>query len=107
MTAMFTARTVAAAVYSIARLPDRRARVVARVLAARHLVQAWVIDRDPTPTKQWVGVGVDAVHGASMTMFAVADPQWRQFARTEAAIALLFAAGGCRAAVKDDAARSL
>lgn len=55
----------------LARAPlDRRALMVARVLGARELTQAALIDRRPTRVRRAVGVGIDCAHGASMVAVA-------------------------------------
>ncbi len=56
---------------AVARTPvDRPAAAVARVLGARELAQAALVDRRPTRDRLLVGAGVDAAHAASMVPVA-------------------------------------
>jgi hypothetical protein len=57
--------------------PSRRARRVARVLGARHLIQAAVTALNPGPEVVALGVVVDLLHAASMFAFAAAVPDLR------------------------------
>ncbi len=73
---------------------DRRARLVARVLGVRELLQAELVRRRPTRGRQLAGAGVDAVHAASMIALARADQGRRRAALHNAASAVLLALGG-------------
>lgn len=66
-----------------------RARLVARVLGARHVAQAAVEARTGA---RWIRAGqlVDASHAASGFALAAADSRWRRVAVTDALIALCF-----------------
>lgn len=75
----------------LGKAPDRRARVVIRVLGARHLVQAGLTFRAGS-VAHGIGGGVDGIHAASMLALAVLDPGRRTSAAVNAAIATLFAA---------------
>ncbi len=66
---------------------------VARVLGARHLVEAALEWRHGTRWRR-AGAVVDGLHGASALAFAVADQRWRRAALTDAAIAATFAVIG-------------
>ncbi len=74
---------------------DDRARVVIRILGARHLLQAMVTARGG-PTLRRLGGGVDTLHALSMAALAATDPKRRRAAAVNAAIALAFAAGEWR-----------
>ena len=76
------------------RLPSRRACRVARVLGARHLVQATLTTIAPTPVVLAVGGQVDAVHTASMLMLAAVSRAGRRAALTDALTEAAFAAAG-------------
>lgn len=80
------------------RYPGRRARRVARLLGARHLIQAGVSAFAPLPGVLAVGAGVDALHAASMLMLATVGRGMRRAALTDALAAALFAAAGVSAA---------
>jgi hypothetical protein len=74
--------------------PDTRARVVARVLGARHLAQAAVTLARPTPRLlRWGGV-VDLAHASTGLVLALADVRYRRAALTDAAIATGFGVRG-------------
>ena len=76
---------------------DRRARLVLRVLGARHLIQAGVVSS--APAQRWalvIGCGVDAIHAASMLLLAAVDRRRRRLAGAAAGVAGAFAATGWR-----------
>lgn len=73
---------------------DHRATVVARVLAARQIVQAGLLVRYPGPTALALGAGVDGLHAASMVALAAVDARRRRAALLDAAIAATFALTG-------------
>lgn len=73
-------------------MPDGRARVVIRILGARHLVQAILTVRAGR-TAHRVGGCVDALHAASMVVLAAYDGRHRRSAAANAALASVFAAG--------------
>ena len=79
---------------STGQAPSQRARVVARILGARHLAQAVLTLWRPRPTVLLAGAGVDACHAASMIALAVADPRMRRAGIADAAIAAAFTATG-------------
>jgi len=76
------------------RLPGHRARRVARLLGARHLVQAALNAAVPFPAVFTAGAAVDAVHAASMLMLAAVDRSVHKAALTDALIEGLFAGAG-------------
>jgi hypothetical protein len=73
---------------------DRRARIVARVLGARHLVEAGVLVRFDTAPVALAGAAVDGIHAATALAFAAADGRRRRLALLNAAGALFFTAAG-------------
>lgn len=74
--------------------PGQRARMVARILGARHLAQAVLTLWRPRPAVFLAGAGIDACHAASMLALAVADPRMRRAGIADAAIAAAFTATG-------------
>ena len=79
---------------ALARMPLGPGTIaVARVLGARHLVQAWLI-RHPSRRRLFIGAGVDAAHAVSMMALArcSADPGHRVAARRDARTAAALAA---------------
>jgi hypothetical protein len=58
-----------------------------RILGARHLAQASIAKRYPSPLTATIGLGVDALHAASMLMLAQADSSHRRLALIDAGIA--------------------
>jgi hypothetical protein len=75
-----------------------RARAVARVLGARHLLQAALtVAAAPDGPALGVGVAIDLVHAASMTALALADRQVRRLTLSDALIETTFAAAGASA----------
>ena len=76
------------------RFPGRRARRVARVLGARHLIQATISSLAPLPGVLAAGAAVDAVHAASMVVLATADRGSRRAALTDALAESFFAVTG-------------
>jgi hypothetical protein len=76
------------------RPPGRRECRIARLLGARHLVQAAVSVFAPIPDVLAAGAGVDALHTASMLTLAVADRRARRLALIDALAESLFAAAG-------------
>jgi hypothetical protein len=77
------------------RFPGRRARRVAQLLGARHLVQAALTAVSPRPAVFALGAEVDVAHAASMLMLAAAYSAARRTALTDALAESLFAAAGC------------
>jgi hypothetical protein len=75
-------------------LPGRRERRVARLLGARHLIQAAVTALAPVPSVLAAGAGADALHAASMIMLAAVDRGSRRAALTDATAESLLAAAG-------------
>jgi hypothetical protein len=80
--------------------PDRRSRNVARVLGARHLVQA-AVTAGIGPSAESLGIGavVDMTHAVSMAGLALADRRVRRVTLTDALIETAFAAAGLSSAV--------
>jgi len=76
--------------------PDARVRVVARVLAVRHLAQASVLATSTSPRVHRSSAAVDASHGLSMVALAVVDRSRRRPAFLSAAVATAFAVAGLR-----------
>ncbi|KAE8764857.1 hypothetical protein [Georgenia thermotolerans] len=74
--------------------PDPRTTAVARVLGARHLVQAAGTAGTPGRAVLALGAEADLVHGASMLLLAAWDRTRARTARTDAAAALSFALAG-------------
>ena len=70
---------------------DHRTVVAARVLGARHLLEAAVVTYRPVPVVTAVGASVDAAHALTMGALAVADPGRRRLAATTAVAAAGFA----------------
>ena len=68
------------------------ARAFARVLGARHLVQAVVSIAAPTGRVLGGGAVVDALHGSSQVALAAVAPRWRTAALADAALASLLIA---------------
>ena len=76
-----------------------RARNVARLLGARHLVQAAVTaGSGPSAESLGIGAAIDAVHAASMAGLAMADRRVRRLTLTDALIEIAFAAAGLSSA---------
>lgn len=75
---------------------DRSSVVVARILGARHLVQAVLSGVAPSPEVLALGVWVDAVHAASAVGLAGVDPARARAGLTDAVVAAGWAAIGYR-----------
>ncbi len=73
---------------------DRRIKVTARVLGARHLVQAAATARRSGPDALRIGASVDASHAASMFALAVGDRARRRAALVDGTVATTFSAVG-------------
>jgi hypothetical protein len=82
------------------RLPSRRDCAVARLLGARHLVQAVLTVVIPVPEVLAIGAQVDTAHAASMLMLAAADRPERRAVLTDALTEAIFAAAGFSAAAQ-------
>lgn len=76
------------------RLERGRWRVAARVLGARHLVEALVINFRPAPALASIGAGIDGIHAGVATGLAVVDRDRRRLLMTNAIVALGFALAG-------------
>ena len=77
----------------------RRSRGVARVLGARHLLQAVVEARGgrrPGGGRSVLGRSVDLSHAGTAVALAATDRRWRRVASLDAVIATGFAAAGRR-----------
>ena len=71
---------------------DRRARLVVRVLGARHVTQALVLrTHEPGTTPRRLGRAADLLHAATMALLAALAPGWERAALTDAALELLLA----------------
>jgi hypothetical protein len=76
-----------------------RARTVARVLGARHLLQAALTTGAASSAGSLgVGAAVDLAHAASMATLGLADRQVRRLTLSDALIESTFAAAGVSAA---------
>jgi len=76
-----------------------RARSVARVLGARHLLQAVLTSGPaPGPARLAIGAAVDLTHAASMAGLAAADRSLRLATAADALIETTFAVSGLAAA---------
>lgn len=73
---------------------DRPARIVTRILGARHLVQAGLTGLRPGPTALWIGATVDALHAATALGLAALDRDQRRDALGNALSAAAFAVAG-------------
>jgi hypothetical protein len=71
---------------------DGRTRAVARVLGARHLLQAALLNR--TEATRSMGRFLDAVHAVTMLCIAVFDSRRRRLALIDTAVAGLFSLAG-------------
>lgn len=92
---LFPARVVAA--YS--RQPARRGDVpVARMLGARHVVQALACAGTPTRSVLLLGAETDLAHAASALGLAVVDRPRRRAGLVDALVASMFAAAGVASA---------
>jgi hypothetical protein len=76
------------------RFPSRRARRVAQVLGARHLVQAAVTAFVPVPDVFALGAEADIVHAASMVLLAPAGGTAGRAAALDTLAEAAFAATG-------------
>jgi hypothetical protein len=71
---------------------DGRARLVVRVLGARHVTQALVLrSQAPGSTLRRVARATDLQHAGSMALHAAHAPGWERAALTDASLALLLA----------------
>ncbi len=73
-------------------------RSVARLLGARHLIQAAVTARMPGPAVLTAGSGVDVAHAASMLALAAADRPLRRAGLLDGLVAATLAVAGTVAA---------
>ena len=76
------------------RFPGRRARRVAQILGARHLIQAGIGAFAPGPGVFVMGAGIDSVHAVSMLGLALFDRGTRRAALTDGLAEALLAAAG-------------
>jgi hypothetical protein len=75
-------------------------RNVARLLGARHLVQAAVTaGSGPSAESLGIGAAIDITHAASMAGLAVVDRRVRRATLTDALIEIAFAAAGLSSAL--------
>jgi hypothetical protein len=77
---------------------------VARMLGARHVLQALLVERAATPVAVLAGSGVDVIHAASMLVAAHLDQRRARVARVDAMVAAGFAAAGAGIAARRHAA---
>jgi len=82
------------------RAATRRTRETARVLGARHLVQAALTAAAPEPRVFALGGQADALHAASMVLLAVVSRRGRGPALADALTEAAFAAMGFSASVR-------
>ena len=73
-----------------------RERRFVRLLGLRHVAQAVLMSRTDDRRAQLAGVGVDALHGATMAGLAIVSPTERRPACASALVALLLMTGGAR-----------
>ncbi len=73
---------------------DGGARVTARVLGVRHMVQALVVMRTDRAVVRRLGRWLDALHSASMIALAVTDAGRRRLALADSVVAALFSVSG-------------
>ncbi|MGA5302846.1 hypothetical protein ACPCHT_23150 [Nucisporomicrobium flavum] len=76
------------------RAPARGAVAVARVLGARHVLQAVAAAAAPTGRMTAFGAAVDTVHAATDLAVAAVSPWWRRSALTDSVVAAGLAAAG-------------
>ena len=75
---------------------DTKAVIVARILGARHLVQAALSGIDPSPEVLAMGVWVDTAHASTALALAAADHSRRRAGITDGIVALGWAGTGYR-----------
>jgi hypothetical protein len=80
----------------------RSERAFARILGARHLVQAALAGPRPTPRLLRVGAAIDAIHAATMIALTVWKPRHCALASANALAAASFAGAGIFAAKQRD-----
>ncbi len=76
--------------------PDRTAVAVARILGARHLVQATFSGVNPSPEVLAAGTWVDSVHSVTAFGLAAADSRRARVGITDGIVAALWASFGLR-----------
>jgi hypothetical protein len=74
------------------------ATVVARILGARHLIQAAATAGQPDGAVLALGAEADAAHAASMLAVGLISPSWRRAALRDCLLAATLAAAGAAAA---------
>jgi hypothetical protein len=79
------------------------ARIVLRVLGARHIVQAAVEARWPRPGVLALAATVDGLHAASGLALAATDPGWRRSALLDATVTIGLALTTARRALQPTA----
>jgi hypothetical protein len=112
MAALIAARVVAGTALLVAPgrvlgdLPHQEikgaARTFARILGARHLVEAGVLLRGHGRRRVLLGAGVDGVHAATMFGLAAMRPDVRRLALTNAFAASALAGAGVMVARHDE-----
>ena len=75
---------------------DRKSLIVARILGARHIVQATLSGINPSPEMLAAGVWVDTVHSMTALGLAVVDRRRIQGGVADAIVAALWAGLGWR-----------
>ena len=79
------------------RTPTEAARTVARILGARHLLQALASLRWSSATARDLGLATDMLHALTGLGFAALPTTWRRAALLDASLASGFAAAGTAA----------
>jgi hypothetical protein len=79
---------------------ERRVRATARILGARHLVQALATSGRPPAAVLALGAEADAAHAASMAVLGLLSRRWRRAALADALIATTLTVTGIAAAVR-------
>ena len=74
--------------------PARRWVIAARVLGARHLIEAAAVNAEPRAGFAWAGAGVDAVHALTAAGVAAYDDERRRMLLANFLGALGFALAG-------------
>ncbi|WP_422746377.1 hypothetical protein ACN27E_02135 [Mycobacterium sp. WMMD1722] len=85
--------------------PDRWAINVARILGARHLLQALLSGRRPSPEVLAAGVWVDGVHALTALLLALADRRRARLGLADAAFATVWGGAGWHDLIGTSAAR--
>jgi hypothetical protein len=76
---------------------DEAITMAARILGARHVIQAVVTGNHPGPIRRYGGALVDALHALSMFTLASMDSDHARPALIDGSVAALFCVAGVRA----------